>query len=379
MFSFMNHLRQHEFWMAQALALARRGEGLTRPNPPVGAVVVRKGVVVGRGYHHTAGRSHAEVLALQVAGPKAMGATLYVTLEPCSTFGRTPPCTSAIWRSGIRRVVVGIRDPNPRHYGRGIRILRQHGIGVIENVGAAEARKLMAPFAKWITTGHPCVTLKLGMSADGKIADIRRCSRWITGPASRREVQGLRQSADAILVGAGTVLADDPSLLPKPAKGRRPLRVILDARGGVSVKARVLTDSARKRTIMATTHRCPLRRRQEWLERGAQVWVLPEAGGGVSLPAVMKRLGKMGILHVLCEGGGDVAEALIRARLVDAYVFYVTPCILGGKTSVGAVGGKGWLLSMAPTLAFTACRFCGRDLVIKAVPFGAAAGKGSGG
>lgn len=364
----MNDRQSHEFWMAQALALAQQGAGLTRPNPPVGALVVRGDRVVGRGYHHAAGRLHAEALALRAAGARARGATLYVTLEPCCTTGRTPPCVRAILRSGIRRVVVGARDPNPRHDGRGLRWLRRQGIRVLENVYAPEARELIAPFARWITSGRPFVTLKLGMSLDGKIADGRRRSRWITGSASRREVQELRRRADAILVGAGTVLADDPSLLPKPAKGRRPFRVILDSRGKVPASVRALADADRSRTIMATTRLCPAQRLGEWKKRGAQVWILPRAAGRVSLPAVIKRLGKLGILHVLCEGGGEVAEALLRARLVNAFVFYLAPRILGGHDSVGAVGGRGWPLARAPELRFTGCRRLGQDMVITAMP-----------
>lgn len=354
--------------MARALALARQGEGLTRPNPPVGAIVVRGSRVVGRGYHHAAGRLHAEALALRSAGAQARGATLYVTLEPCCTTGRTSPCVQAILRSGVRRVVVGTRDPNPRHCGRGLRLLRRKGIRVIENVGAAEALALIAPFARWITSGRPFVTLKLGMAVDGKIADGWRRSRWITGPEARREVQGLRRSADAILVGAGTVLADDPALLPRPAKGRRPFRVILDARGRIPSDVRVLTDAERGRTIVATTRLCPSLRIREWKKRGAQVWILPGTRGRVSLPALMKSLGKIGILHVLCEGGGEVAEALIRARLVNTFVFYLAPCIVGGHNSVSAVGGRGWPLPTAPKLRFTGCRHLGKDIVITAIP-----------
>jgi diaminohydroxyphosphoribosylaminopyrimidine deaminase/5-amino-6-(5-phosphoribosylamino)uracil reductase len=363
----MSDRTSHENWMAQALALARRGVGLTRPNPPVGAVVVRGGRLVGRGWHHAAGKPHAEALALAQAGGRARGATLYVTLEPCCTFGRTPPCTAAILRSGIRRVAIGARDPNPLHCGRGLRLLRRRGLEVLEGVGAEAARALIEPFAKWILRKRPYVTLKLGMSLDGKIADLRRQSRWITGPAARREVQALRRSADAILVGAGTVLADDPSLLPRPAKGRKPFRVILDARGRVPVGARVLNDTARSRTIMATTWRCPARRIREWRRRGAQVWVL--AGKNqVSLPDLLRRLGKAGLLHVLCEGGGELAAALIRARLVDAYEFYCAPLLLGGNRAVGAVGGPGWPLKRAPKLRFTGCRRIGKDIVITAKP-----------
>ncbi len=364
----MSNRQSHEYWMGRALALARRGTGLTRPNPPVGAIIVRQGVVIGQGYHRAAGQAHAEVLALQAAGSKTRGATLYVTLEPCCTTGRTPPCVQAILRSGVRRVVVGARDPNPRHAGRGLRLLRRQGISVMENVRAAEARELIAPFARWIKTGRPYVTLKLGMSADGKIADRRRRSRWITGSKSRQEVQALRRSVDAVMVGAGTVVADNPSLLPRPARGRRPFRVIMDARGMIPAGARVLTDAARAQTIMATTKHCSLRRRQAWLAGGAQVWILPGTPGRVSLSALMRRLGRLGCLHVLCEGGGDLAAALIRARLVDIFVFYVAPCLVGGQDAVGAVGGRGWPLPQAPKLVFTECRRVGQDIVIKAMP-----------
>ena len=208
-------LQPHEFWMQRALRLARRGEGLTRPNPPVGAVAVKSGKIVGEGYHRRAGGPHAEVVALSKAGTKARGCTLYVTLEPCCTWGRTPPCTDLILSSGVRRVVVSVRDPNPRHSGRGLTLLRRKGIRVIEGVCAEEGMKLIAPFAKWIRRGLPYVTLKLGMSVDGKIADRKGRSRWITGPEARNKVHELRRRVDGILVGGGTVRNDDPS--PAPA------------------------------------------------------------------------------------------------------------------------------------------------------------------
>ena len=220
----------HNYWMARALALARRGEGLTRPNPPVGAVIVRtrrmvhqgclvhQGYLVGQGWHHHAGGLHAEALAIQEAGTRAMNATLYVTLEPCCTQGRTPPGTRAIIQSGIRRVVLATRDPNPRHNGRGIAILRKAGIEVIEGIGAPEAQQLLAPFKQWIRTLRPYLTLKLAVSLDGKIADERGRSRWITGPAARRQVQAWRRSADAILVGARTVLADNAEIMNQTAR-----------------------------------------------------------------------------------------------------------------------------------------------------------------
>ncbi len=358
----------HRFWMQRALALARRGEGLTRPNPPVGALVVNRGRVVGSGWHRRAGAPHAEALALSAAGAQARGATIYVTLEPCCTQGRTPPCTRAIIAAGVKTVAAAIPDPNPRHRGQGFKILRQAGIEVMEGIGREEARELIAPFAKWIVRGRPYLTLKLAMTLDGKIADRRGQSKWITSPASRREVQALRRRADAIMVGAGTVRADNPGLLPRPARGRRPWRVIVDSRGMLAGRYQILQPPDAAQTIMAATDACPLKTRARWQAAGAQVWVLPSAGGRVSLPALLRRLGAMGLLHVVCEGGGEMAAALIRARLVDEYRFFIAPRILGGKDAPGAAGGPGWLLQSAPELAFADCRRLGRDLMIKALP-----------
>ncbi|MDD5677690.1 MAG: bifunctional diaminohydroxyphosphoribosylaminopyrimidine deaminase/5-amino-6-(5-phosphoribosylamino)uracil reductase RibD [Kiritimatiellae bacterium] len=358
----------HNYWMARALALARRGVGLTRPNPPVGAVIVRAHHAVGQGWHHRSGGLHAEALAIQDAGARARNSTLYVTLEPCCTQGRTPPCTRAIIQSGIRRVVMAARDPNPRHNGRGAAILRKAGVEVIEDFGAPEARKLIAPFTQWIRTLRPYLTLKVAISLDGKIADECGRSRWITGPAARRQVQAWRRSADAILVGAGSALADDPSLLPKPPGGRRPWRIVVDTRGTLPANAQILTDGHQAQTIIATTRRCPARRQTAWRARGAQVWVLPESQGRVSLAALMKKLGGLGCLHILCEGGGELAASLIRAGLVNEFRFFIAPCIIGGKKAPGVVGGAGWPLADAPKLIFTECRRMGQDILIKARP-----------
>jgi diaminohydroxyphosphoribosylaminopyrimidine deaminase/5-amino-6-(5-phosphoribosylamino)uracil reductase len=359
---------RHLDLMRQALALARRAEGLTRPNPPVGALVVKHGRIIGSGWHQGAGTPHAEALALSAAGAHARGATLYVTLEPCCTQGRTPPCTGAIIAAGIKTVVAAIRDPNPRHRGRGFRQLRRAGIEVIEGVGSEEARELIAPFARWISVGRPYLTLKLAMTLDGKIADYRGLSKWITSPAARREVQALRRRADAILVGAGTVRADNPNLLPRPAHGRRPWRVVVDSRGELEDHYQIFQPPGAARTIVATTRHCPENIRARRRAAGAQVWALPIAAGRVSLPTLFRRLGALGLLHVVCEGGGELAAALIRARLVDEFWFFVAPRILGGKTAIGAVGGPGWPLPSAPELVFTERRRVGRDLLIMARP-----------
>ena len=353
-------------WMTEALRLARLGEGLTRPNPPVGAVVVRRGRRVGSGYHRKAGGPHAEVYALRQAGVHARGATLYVTMEPCSTWGRTPPCTEAIIKAGVKKVVVAIPDPNPRHAGMGIRLLRRAGVEVVSGMGAEEARVMLAPFASAMLRRRPYVTLKLAESLDGRIADRRGCSKWITGSKARALVQGVRRRADAVMVGAGTVLKDDPSLLPRPGKGRKPFRVIVDAVGKLPPSRRVFEDEAALQTILATTSRCSTRRQSEYAAQGAQVWVLPSAGGGVSLPALMTALRGIGVLHVLCEGGAELAASLIRAKLVDEWILFIAPVVMGGD-GVAAVGGVGWPLANVPRMRIIETRQVGDDVVIRAV------------
>lgn len=354
-------------WMEQAIALAREGVGRTRPNPPVGAVVCAGARVVGSGFHRVAGGPHAEVEALQEAGRKARGATLYVTLEPCSTAGQTPPCTDAITAAGIRRVVAAVRDPNPRHSGRGFRRLRADGIDVAVGAGASSARVLIEPFSKWIRHGRPFVTLKLATTLDGKIADSARRSKWITSAESRRWVQDLRRQADALMVGVGTVLADDPSLTPRPCKGRSPYRVILDSRGRTPLSARVLTDNRATKTIIATTRQCPAARRKRIERTGASVLVCRESRGRVSVASVLSELGKMGVLHVLCEGGGAVAGCLQRDGLVDSLALFIGASLIG-VDGVSSVEGVSWPLCDAPRFDIRDCRLCGGDVVIEARP-----------
>jgi diaminohydroxyphosphoribosylaminopyrimidine deaminase/5-amino-6-(5-phosphoribosylamino)uracil reductase len=356
-------------WMGRALVLAARGEGRTRPNPPVGAVVVdARGTLVGEGWHRRAGGPHAEVFALRQSGARARGGTLYVTLEPCSTHGRTPPCTEAVATAGIARVVAATRDPNPRHAGRGLRLLRRRGVAVEVGLMGDEAARLLAPFRKWVLTGRPRVTLKLGMTLDGRIADAAGRSRWITGPAARARVQDMRRRADAVLVGARTVLADDPSLLWR-GRGGRGLRIVVDTRGVVPVDRRIFTDGQAGRTIVATTVRCAAARRRAYEAAGAQVWVLPagRGGRGVSLPRLMARAGEEGLLHILCEGGGELAASLARGGLVDDYVFFVAPSLLGGG-ALPVIGGEGWTMDDKPALCFTAVERVGRDVMIRAEP-----------
>lgn len=326
--------------MRQALELARQGAGWTRPNPLVGAVVVRNGTVVGAGYHAVAGGPHAEAVALLEAGDRARGADLYLNLEPCVAFPgkRTPPCVDAILAAGIRRLIVATADPNPHVSGRGLARLREAGVEVVEGVLAQEARRLNEVFFHWIRTQTPFVVLKLALSLDGKIATRTGKSRWITGRESRQRVHALRARYGAVLVGVGTVLADDPELTVREVDGPQPLRVVLDSAGRIPVDARVL--SPRARTVVATTGCMAGERETELRARGAEVWRLPGDAGRVDLGALLRRLGEE-TDSLLVEGGSEVAAAFLSRGLVHKIAFFYAPLLLGGRDAVPAVGGEG--------------------------------------
>jgi diaminohydroxyphosphoribosylaminopyrimidine deaminase/5-amino-6-(5-phosphoribosylamino)uracil reductase len=354
--------------MGRALELARRGLGLASPNPAVGAVVVADGRVVGEGWHEGPGTPHAEVVALRAAGGRARGATLYSTLEPCDHQGRTPPCTRAIVAAGVARVVVAMPDPNPIVDGRGIRALREAAIGVDLGVGEPEARRLTEAYAKHVVTGLPFVTLKLAATLDGKVAARDGSSRWITGEDARADAHRLRAAADAIAVGAGTALADDPALTVRdPAyRGARKLRVLVDARGRVPARGRLFDGSAP--TLVATTEAAPRGAREAWRETGADVVVLPmEEGGGVSVPALLEHLGKRDLQHLLLEGGPTLAFAAVAAGCVDRLVLYLAPKLLGGTDAPGALGGPGFApVGEAVGLAIRSVARLGPDLKVEA-------------
>jgi diaminohydroxyphosphoribosylaminopyrimidine deaminase/5-amino-6-(5-phosphoribosylamino)uracil reductase len=356
----MNAKVTDEGWMRRALVLARRGEGLTKPNPPVGAVLVKRGKKIGEGFHRIAGGPHAEVVALLNAGKAARGATLYVTLEPCSTWGRTPPCTDALLTAGIARVVVGATDPSPKHAGRGLALLRRKGVVVVAGVCRAEAEELIAPFAKHQLTGRPYVTLKLGQTLDGRIADARGISRWITSPAARERVQALRRRADVIMVGGETVRADNPSLLPRPSEGRCPLRLVVTASGKLPPRSQVLRDAFAACTLLATTPTGA--RRLKKITTAASLWAPPAHDGQVDLAALLQKLGGRGCLHVLCEGGGQLAAELLRAGLVDELQLFIAPKMLGGDAWPAIAGG--WLLNCAPNFEIRNMERLGPDVLI---------------
>lgn len=330
-----------EKYIARAIELARQGEGLTRPNPPVGAVLVLEDHVVAEGWHQKAGSDHAERDCLNKLPPIAANlssATLYVTLEPCSTHGKTPPCTDIILEKGIGRVVVSVVDLNPAHAGRGLELLKNAGVAVVTGVLEEEGRALIAPFEKMITTGMPYVTLKLASTLDGKIADSKGDSKWITGPEAREAVQAMRRRADAVMVGAGTVRADNPSLLPRPDEGRQPFRVVMGE--GIPADAKLLTDEAAERTLVYDGN----------------------------LAATLRDLSEEhGILHVLCEGGGTLAAALIAEGLVDEYAFFIAPKLMGAD-GLPNFAKRGGLMGDIEHLQFRTVELLGNDILIKAKP-----------
>ncbi|HZR81941.1 MAG TPA: bifunctional diaminohydroxyphosphoribosylaminopyrimidine deaminase/5-amino-6-(5-phosphoribosylamino)uracil reductase RibD [Candidatus Binatia bacterium] len=325
--------------MRRALALAQRGLGRTSPNPPVGAVVVKDGRVVGEGWHRRAGTDHAEVVALAAAGERARGATLYCTLEPCSHHGRTPPCAPRVAAAGIRRAVVATADPNPRVRGRGLAALRRAGIAVATGVEERAARELIAAFAHHVRTGKPLVRLKLAASADGRIATRSGRSRWITGPPARALVHRWRDEHDAVLVGVGTVLADDPQLTCRRRGGRDPVRIVVDSRLRTPSAARLL-DGTGGPVWVATTSRAGAAARARLARRGATVLVVPGRGDRVDLGALFRMLGRRDIVSVLAEGGGDVAAALLAGGHVDELRCFTAPLLVGGDgiPMVGSLG-----------------------------------------
>jgi diaminohydroxyphosphoribosylaminopyrimidine deaminase / 5-amino-6-(5-phosphoribosylamino)uracil reductase len=330
-------------FMDRALALAENGLGLAAPNPMVGALVVAGGEIVGEGWHEGPGTPHAEVVALRGAGERARGATLYTTLEPCSHQGRTPPCAPAVARAGVGRAVIATRDPNPVVDGNGVRMLREAGVAVEEGVLAAHAKRLIEGFTRHVTSGLPFVTLKMAASLDGKVAARDGSSRWITGEAAREDVHLLRAASGAIVVGAGTVLADDPSLTVRlPGyRGRPPLRVAVDAVGRISSAAALFDDAAP--TLIATVPRVDDGTRNTWEAAGAEVLVLSPgpAEDRVPVQELIEVLGKRDIQTVLIEGGPTLAWSALEAGVVDRFVLYLAPKLVGGADAPGTLGGGG--------------------------------------
>ncbi len=338
---FMND--QDRLYMGRALELAILGRGKTSPNPMVGAVVVKDGQVAGEGYHQKAGSPHAEIIALDNAGEKARGATLYVNLEPCSHYGRTGPCANAVVEAGISRVVIAMADPNPLVCGRGISYLEQRNVEVRTGVLEDEALLLNEVFIKYITTGSPFVVLKAAMSLDGKIAARTGDSRWVTGPEARSRVHVLRSLYDVVLVGINTVLADDPLLTVRlPGEKRKnPVRIVVDSLARTPVNSLVLSQLAEAPTIIATTGRAGAQKIARLKEAGAEVLVVPGDGPRVDLKWLMAELARREITSVMIEGGGEINASALESGLVDKIIWFIAPKIVGGRLSPGPVGGPG--------------------------------------
>ena len=335
--------REHERWMRRALELAKRGRGRTSPNPMVGALLVKEGRIVGEGFHERAGEPHAEVNALSATGPEASGATLYVTLEPCAHHGRTPPCVEAVLDAGVARVVVGMRDVNPAVAGRGVGRLAEAGVQVEEGVLEEECRRLNEAYVTWMVERRPFVLLKAAASLDGKIATYRGESRWLSSEASRRRVHALRNEVDAVMVGAETVVRDDPELTVRLIEGdvRHPLRVVVDSALRTPLTRRVLAERPEAQTLVVTTNKAPLELREAVEGLGSEVLVLPERNGRVDLAALMEKLAEREIVSLLLEGGGELNAAMLEAGLVDKVLVVVTPRLIGGREAPTVLDGLG--------------------------------------
>jgi diaminohydroxyphosphoribosylaminopyrimidine deaminase/5-amino-6-(5-phosphoribosylamino)uracil reductase len=334
--------QDHATYMLRALELAGRGVGRTAPNPPVGAVIVRDGKIVGEGFHPQAGEPHAEVFALRDAGARARGATIYVTLEPCSHFGKTPPCADALIAAGVTRVFIGVVDPNPKVAGRGIERLRAAGVEVHHGLLEDDCRRLLAPFAKLIGSGMPLTIYKSAMTCDGNIATACGDSRWVSGEQSRLRVHQLRDRVEAIMVGSETALKDDPLLNTRLADGpgRDPLRVVVDSRLRIDPACRMLQQESPAGTLIATVS--DDESKIAALEAaGAEVLVLPACDGHVSLVELWRELGRRDVQHLLLEGGAHLASAAFAAGLIDRMMLFIAPKLLAGRSPFGIFAGAG--------------------------------------
>lgn len=360
---------QDHYYMRRTLELARNGWGLTNPNPLVGCVVVKEGKVLAEGWHARYGEDHAEAMALKQLDDAA-GATLYVNLEPCNHTGKTPPCSELILKKRVSRVVYALDDPNPVAVGGAAR-LKAAGVQVEGGLLQQEAAELNEIFVNWVTGHRPFVMLKYAMTLDGRIAAATGDSRWITGPEARQDVHGLRQRATGILVGSGTVLADNPELSVRDWAGekRQPLRIVLDARGRIPLEAQVFSNQQQQQTLLITSDQLSRDKAEQLQDVGVHIWKAPLAGGQLDLEAVLAHLKQRGCDSVLVEGGSAVHGSLLDRRLADRIYAYIAPKLIGGAAAPGPVGGAG-RLRMAEAVELKGCRTepLGRDFLITGVP-----------
>lgn len=356
--------------MALALELASKAQGTTSPNPPVGAVVVKDGRIVGKGYTLPPGQGHAEAVALKEAGEHARGGVLYTSLEPCHIYGRVPPCTKAIITAGIAEVHIAIRDPNPRIDTKGLEELRNAGIKVLTGEHEEEADALYEPFTKFITTGMPFVIAKFAMSLDGKIATRTGDSRWITGEQARAHAHELRRICDAVLVGVNTVKKDDPLLTARDPCGqplpKQPLRVVVDSKGTVSTSARLFRQPGKSLVAVSQTEPDKI---EKLRKLDAEVLVLPSVRGRVALRPLLEELGKRDIVSLLVEGGGTLLASFFSELQVDKVVAFIAPVIVGGRTAPTPVEGTGVnVIGEALRLTRVSVQQVGKDIMVTGYP-----------
>lgn len=332
---------QDTHYMQLALELAAKGRGTVAPNPMVGAVIVKDGRIIGAGYHEKFGEGHAEVNAFRSATEDVAGATIYVTLEPCSHYGKTPPCSDKIIEMKIGRVVIAALDPNPLVSGRGVKKLQAAGIEVVTGVLAEESSRLNEVFMKYIVAKEPFVVMKAAMSLDGKIATRTGESQWITGQAARERVHQLRSALSGIMVGVQTVITDDPQLTSRIPGGKNPLRIIVDSSLRIPLEAKVLRDQDSAKTIIATTEQVDRNKAALLEEAGIELLTVPAKDGRTDLKALMRVLGERGIDSILLEGGATLNFAALQAGIVDKVQVYIAPKLIGGETAKTPVGGEG--------------------------------------
>jgi len=329
-------------YMNMAIELAQKGRGYVNPNPMVGAVIVKNGKIIGKGYHHAFGRAHAEINALVKAGAKAKGSTMYVNLEPCSSFGKTPPCTRAIIKTGVRKMVIGTCDPNPLNHGKGIKELKRNGIRVESGLLKKEAKELNEKFFTYHKKKRPFITVKCAMTLDGKIATVTGSSRWVTCKKARDYGHLLRHEHDAVMAGINTIKTDDPELTARfNEKMRKPYIVVVDSHLSIPTSARVIKNAGKNKVIIATTKTSPPNKKKQLLPRGAEVLTLTSKNGRVCLSALIKKLHHVGITSILVEGGGEIIHSLLHERLADKIYFFYAPKILGGRIAPTSVEGNG--------------------------------------
>jgi len=337
----MRKTNDSEF-MKRALELAESVAGRTSPDPMVGAVIVKNGRIVGAGYHAEVGTPHAESFALKKAGSRAKGATMYVNLEPCCHYGNNPPCVNQIIRAGVKKVVAAMKDPNPLVFGKGFKMLKNAGVEVKVGILGSEAARLNEAFIKYISTKTPFVILKSAMSIDGKIATSSGESRWISGPESRRLVHKLRNRVDAVMVGIGTIMVDNPALTTRMVTGRRrnALKIIIDKNASIPLRSKVLVHEPEK-TIIVTSAEAPKTKLKKIKTLGAKVMKVRIRKGCLDLRQLMKDLAEEGIVSVMIEGGSGISAVALETGIVDKVMFFLAPCIIGGSEAPTAVGGDG--------------------------------------